>query len=843
MPDISLRRVDQSTAKPKLIVIFIHGLGGDPVSTWCHTGGEADGYFWPRGIAEKIEGCAVFTLGYPADKAVWNTGWPIATAAVSVLDKLMSSQRLRECGDVPIAFVCHSLGGLIIKKLVVTAHLDRQQQPAKGEFLDRIAGVVFLATPHSGSIIANIVSTAHWFVTNSLTDLKASDANLLDLSHSYRERIINGEARIRHRVYYETEAYGVFKIVSPASADLGVPGTRPIGVKRHHMSICKPLDEEDRVYEGVLTFLQDEVLLPRAPSQTEKMDALPDAVADKVAEKLVAELDRREEIKAAQSSGVERFAIVQLAKRIGRDVKDFDQALLELERAVEIAIKVQAEGARGSNNGDFVDDVLRRVAELSAKGKHRDAGTEADKAFAQWERDEAERQEAALQAGVKLLDAGINQALLDRNATTTAQRIARKCDLQTPDPNARFGALRLAQDEWYSRGCDKGLNLDLEVATEIARIELFLSQGQDERWEALNNLGNSLQSLGKRDSDTKRLEEAVAAYRLALEVKSRDREPQQWATTQCNLGAALRELGSRGTGTLRLEEAVSAHRSALAEFRQDSTPLDWAMTQNNLGAALWALGEREKGTSRLGEAIIAYREALKEYRRDNKPLQWATTQNNLGGALNLFASRASCTQCLKEAVIAFRAALEERTRDDVPLDWAGTQNNLGIALQHLGLRESNRSVVKEAIEAFHAALEEYSRDRTPPQWAGAQNNLGAALIILGLDEIGTSSLTEAVTAFDAALEERTRDRVPFNWAMSFGNQGIAKMKIAERSSDRTLAHRALRQIQAAFNEMKAGGHEPLADYFQARSEEAERLIWVLESTILTSPAPLQSPCA
>ena len=178
------------------------------------------------------------------------------------------------------------------------------------------------------------------------------------------------------------------------------------------MSICKPLDKGDTVYEGVLAFLQDEVLQPRAPSQTAKLDALPDSVAHKVAEMLVAELDRREEIKTAQLAGVERSEIIQLAKRISAHVSDFGQALLELERAVEIAIKVQADGARGTNTDNFVDEVLRRVAALSAKGQHKDAGTEADKAFAQWERDEAERQEAALQAGVKLLDAGINQACL-----------------------------------------------------------------------------------------------------------------------------------------------------------------------------------------------------------------------------------------------------------------------------------------------------------------------------------------------------------------------------------------------------------------------------------------------
>jgi triacylglycerol esterase/lipase EstA (alpha/beta hydrolase family) len=66
-------------------------------------------------------------------------------AATALLDKLMASPELRNHPETPIAFVCHSLGGLIIKKLVVTAYLDQGQAPLKGKFLDRIAGVVFLA--------------------------------------------------------------------------------------------------------------------------------------------------------------------------------------------------------------------------------------------------------------------------------------------------------------------------------------------------------------------------------------------------------------------------------------------------------------------------------------------------------------------------------------------------------------------------------------------------------------------------------------------------------------------------------------------------------------------------
>ena len=61
----------------------------------------------------------------------------------------------------------------------------------------------------------------------------------------------------------------------------------------------------------------------------------------------------------------------------------------------------------------------------------------------------------------------------------------------------------------------------------------------DERGTAAFLLGDALWTLGERESGTARLEEAVAAYRAALEEWTRERVPLDWATTQNNLGTAL----------------------------------------------------------------------------------------------------------------------------------------------------------------------------------------------------------------------------------------------------------------------------------------------------------------
>jgi tetratricopeptide (TPR) repeat protein len=98
-------------------------------------------------------------------------------------------------------------------------------------------------------------------------------------------------------------------------------------------------------------------------------------------------------------------------------------------------------------------------------------------------------------------------------------------------------------------------------------------------------------------------------------LRAKARVPLKWADTQSNLGHALRILGERESGTARLEEAVAAYREALQENTRARVPLEWAKAQMNLGTALWHLGEREGGTARLEEAVAAFREALQENTR------------------------------------------------------------------------------------------------------------------------------------------------------------------------------------------------------------------------------------
>ena len=196
-----------------------------------------------------------------------------------------------------------------------------------------------------------------------------------------------------------------------------------------------------------------------------------------------------------------------------------------------------------------------------------------------------------------MLEAGVAQDLLRHDPAAVANRIEAIAAIEAPGGNPVWSQKYKERfDAFYAEGEEKGINLSLEVAIEMARRMVASAPTGDERGIALNMLGNALWRLGDRESGTGLLEEAVSAYREALQHLARERVPLQWAETQNNLDNALRALGQRESGTARLEEAVSAFREALKERTSARAPLAWAATQSDLGSALWRLGEQERRT-------------------------------------------------------------------------------------------------------------------------------------------------------------------------------------------------------------------------------------------------------
>tara|TARA_R110001583_G_scaffold61445_3_gene181547 strand:+ start:3392 stop:7150 length:3759 start_codon:yes stop_codon:yes gene_type:complete len=240
-------------------VLFIHGLGGDADNTWLQRDSKEQS--WPLWLLEDSDDLNIWSIEYSAPKLKFNnSGMGIPDHATNILEYIL---KIPELSEGEIIFVCHSLGGLITKQILRIAN-DQTTRPSAQEFLGRVSGVAFLATPHLGSDISSLgnrlISRA---MMRSLALLKPSiaaaslsrnDPNLRELNIWYREWVSN--RIIRHLVLTETESmYGFIGVVKQDSADPGLVSTRAIPIAANHENICKPKNKDDDIYIQVKGFI------------------------------------------------------------------------------------------------------------------------------------------------------------------------------------------------------------------------------------------------------------------------------------------------------------------------------------------------------------------------------------------------------------------------------------------------------------------------------------------------------------------------------------------------------------------------------------------------------------
>jgi pimeloyl-ACP methyl ester carboxylesterase len=235
-------------------VVFVHGLGGHAYDTWQRNGDDKT--LWPAWLARDVPGLEAWALAYDAPPSNWfGTGMVLQDRAKNVLECLLGQPELR---GHPLVFVCHSLGGLVVKQALRAADDRCDFGTAEAAFLDSVKGVVFIATPHSGSLHATLLDTLRLIAwpSASTLDLVKNNAGLRDLNVWYR----NWSGSIHHKVFYEKRGTTAGVIVADDSSDPGLLRVDPVPIDADHIDICKPADDGDLVYTRTRDFIVDEIV-------------------------------------------------------------------------------------------------------------------------------------------------------------------------------------------------------------------------------------------------------------------------------------------------------------------------------------------------------------------------------------------------------------------------------------------------------------------------------------------------------------------------------------------------------------------------------------------------------
>lgn len=150
----------QLTASPtehKLDIVLVHGLalwGEDPLA-YRMAFRDARARF---GLAELL------SAQYPDARILsikWNSNARGKQTATELSRMACDNLLLGNVGQRPLVLIGHSMGGLLIKDIL--CHADsrmKDENPARYQKLLRsLKGVVFIATPHAGSALAQVITS------------------------------------------------------------------------------------------------------------------------------------------------------------------------------------------------------------------------------------------------------------------------------------------------------------------------------------------------------------------------------------------------------------------------------------------------------------------------------------------------------------------------------------------------------------------------------------------------------------------------------------------------------------------------------------------------------------
>lgn len=270
--------------KHQLDIIFIHGLKGSIFKTWTQDqlalksnsefvnkiNAYIDkkfrlySYCWPAEWLPDDLGkndVRIFGVNYESLFSLWGQDLieeiklksSIKQRAVDLFQELNQVK----IGDKPCVWVCHSMGGLIIKQLLLNA----SKLGEKGrKIFENTKAIIFLSTPHLGSSIAKTV-TKFKFATNpsvELFELSTQSDYLVSLHKEFMD-LIKKENKLKILSFCEGKSthlgFNLYTTtVTESSANIDY-GEFYLVNNRDHLNICKPESQDCFVYIKIKEFL------------------------------------------------------------------------------------------------------------------------------------------------------------------------------------------------------------------------------------------------------------------------------------------------------------------------------------------------------------------------------------------------------------------------------------------------------------------------------------------------------------------------------------------------------------------------------------------------------------
>ena len=259
-------------------LVFVHGLNGNPQKTWT---AENSQLFWPAQLLpEFVEEQKVRVLVYGYDADITSLGGPGVTKdkihnhAERLVADLFANRRIRKATERPILFVAHSLGGLIVKRAMITSsEISGQKTEHLRSIYVSTYGILFLGTPHKGADVAlwgsYLEGLCHILMPKKALDtapqlieaLKTNSETLLNIDRQFAQLLDEFHIFFFHEAK-PSDFKGTLKfIVEEDSAAPTLPDVERAGIQADHQHMCKFENESapgfDLVMDGIQRYAED----------------------------------------------------------------------------------------------------------------------------------------------------------------------------------------------------------------------------------------------------------------------------------------------------------------------------------------------------------------------------------------------------------------------------------------------------------------------------------------------------------------------------------------------------------------------------------------------------------
>lgn len=339
---------------------------------------------------------------------------------------------------------------------------------------------------------------------------------------------------------------------------------------------------------------------------------------------------------------------------------------------------------------------------------------------------------------------------------------------------AAYSWMRIAEQTGDARGYERA------IAFYKNAIAVLTREADPGDWGTVKeNLGNIYRAVAELRGEPAAYRKALEEYKDALGVLPPEERLSDYGRIEKNIGFIHGVLAGLEDSGRDYKQAVQAFTGALRAYGPDSSPADYAEIQKLMGIALAGVARKEDSPEHYRRAIESWEKALVAAGPEASPKDYALMMKNSGAAYESLYGFSHDHEDLRSAAVSYEGALRYYTHKLMPSEYASITSSLGSIYKRLAETEDEAVNCRKAIKCCEGTLKVYNINEYPLEYAATQNNIGIIYRTLAeLDEKGKNS-KRAVNAYREALRVYTEKEHPAQYGSTKNNMGTAYMTLAE----------------------------------------------------------------